>query len=159
MAGFLGGLFGGKDKGPEQPKEAFFLDDDSAKSLGDIEYMRKPSTVRRTFPKSVSSPEKKEYVQETSAMDKAYVQSQGTILSAGGVKPKMGGGSSIQPKKAEASSSFTPAPTPEAPAAQPSTPTFEPSTPTFQAQAANKVKRSPDNGMDMFKKMAKDMGR
>ncbi len=158
MAGFLDGLFGGKKKGPEQPKEAFFLDDDSAKSLGDIEYMRKPSTVRRTFPKSVSSPDKKEYVQETSAMDKAYVKSQGTILNAGGVKPRMGGGSSIQPKKAEASNtpSFTPAasafnPEPQAP------------TPTFQAQpsnqAANKVKRSPDNSMDMFKKMAKDINR
>lgn len=32
------------------PKEDFFLSPDEAISLGDVEYMRTPKTVRRTFP-------------------------------------------------------------------------------------------------------------
>ncbi|MEM7066392.1 MAG: hypothetical protein AAF572_24895 [Cyanobacteria bacterium P01_B01_bin.77] len=50
MAGFFG-LFGGnKNKGLES-KEAFFLDEDEAKTFGDIDFMRKEVVVRRTFAK------------------------------------------------------------------------------------------------------------
>ena len=42
---------------PEQPKEAFFLEPDEAISLGNVEYMRTPRTVRRSFP-NVADPEK-----------------------------------------------------------------------------------------------------
>ncbi len=73
MAGFFG-LFSGRkakfvdepDNTPAQPqkKEAFFLDNDSAKTLGDTEFMRKPITIRRTFAKGG------ELVQEISSMEK-----------------------------------------------------------------------------------------
>ncbi|PZV13714.1 MAG: hypothetical protein DCF20_14710 [Pseudanabaena sp.] len=51
----LFGLFGKKDKkkeseNPENTESSFFLDQDSAKTLGDIDYMRTPKAVRRTFP-------------------------------------------------------------------------------------------------------------
>lgn len=59
MAGFFG-LFGNKTKyvddptpsapNPKEDNEAFFLDPDSAKTLGDIEFMRKPKAIRRSFP-------------------------------------------------------------------------------------------------------------
>ena len=63
MAGFLG-LFGSKTKYVNEPtpvspsneegKEAFFLEPDEAKSLGDVEFMRKPITLKRTFPKTLN---------------------------------------------------------------------------------------------------------
>ncbi|MCM1983376.1 hypothetical protein [Lyngbya confervoides] len=43
MAGFLG--LGGSS-------ESYFLEPDDAKSMGDIEYMRTPKKVKRTFAKS-----------------------------------------------------------------------------------------------------------
>ncbi|NEP77650.1 MAG: hypothetical protein F6K39_05385 [Okeania sp. SIO3B3] len=54
MSGFIGaffGLFGGK-KDDNQPKEAFFLDADSASSLGDVDFMRKSIAVKRSYPKA-----------------------------------------------------------------------------------------------------------
>ncbi|MDJ0518788.1 hypothetical protein [Dapis sp. BLCC M229] len=51
MTGFIRGLFGNKDD--NQPKEAFFLDADSASSLGDVDFMRKSKTVKRSYPKAV----------------------------------------------------------------------------------------------------------
>ena len=63
MAGFLS-LFGIKTKYVDDPtpvsststesKEAFYLEPDEAKSLGDVEYMRKPITLKRTFPKTLN---------------------------------------------------------------------------------------------------------
>jgi hypothetical protein len=68
MAGFLSGLFGNSK--PAEPEtnnglasngavsngaasnpEAFFLDSDEAKSLGDIDYMRTAKTIKRTYAK------------------------------------------------------------------------------------------------------------
>ena len=60
MAGFFG-LFGKKTKYVDEPQqnissaqssEDFYLSSDDAKTLGDIEYMRTPKAVRRTFPKT-----------------------------------------------------------------------------------------------------------
>lgn len=72
MAGLFG-LFGGKKKEaqPSQPKDAFFLDPDSAKTFGDIDYMRKSKTVRRTFPKTAGNKEGAELIQEVSSMKMA----------------------------------------------------------------------------------------
>ena len=63
MAGFFG-LFGKKK---DQPKGAFFLSADDSKSYGDIEYMRTPKTVRRTFVKTVGNPEGGEVVNQVSS--------------------------------------------------------------------------------------------
>ena len=73
MAGFLG-LFSGRkakfvdqqDTTPVQPqsKEAFFLEGDAAKTLGDTEFMRTPITIKRTFANGG------ELVQEISSLEK-----------------------------------------------------------------------------------------
>ncbi|MGK7942305.1 MAG: hypothetical protein AB4062_19525 [Crocosphaera sp.] len=74
MAGFFG-LFSGRkaefvddiENAPVQPQqsnEAFFLNNDEAKTLGDTEFMRKPITIRRTFANGG------ELVQEISSMEK-----------------------------------------------------------------------------------------
>jgi hypothetical protein len=76
VIGFIKGLFGSKqsDKSAadqtqpmsitsqrsQAPSDAFFLEPDAAKTLGDVDYMRAKKTIRRTFPKTVSAPEVKE---------------------------------------------------------------------------------------------------
>ncbi|MCY7322809.1 MAG: hypothetical protein LH660_13655 [Phormidesmis sp. CAN_BIN36] len=89
MTGFIGRFFGSKDKADrdetkaeapapakkERPAAAptangaFFLDRDSAISMGDVEYMRTVKKVKRTYAKTVESPEHKEQVKEVSAMN------------------------------------------------------------------------------------------
>ena len=86
MAGFFG-LFSGRkakfvdepDTTPVQPqrKEAFFLDNDAAKTLGDTEFMRKPITIKRTFAKGG------ELVQEISSMEKRKASNNGVSPSKG----------------------------------------------------------------------------
>lgn len=48
----LFGLFGKKNKQEDSEKKDsdYFLDQDSAKTFGDINYMRTPKGVRKTFP-------------------------------------------------------------------------------------------------------------
>jgi hypothetical protein len=64
MTGFIRGLFGGGKKNevapqpkPKKPKKEtaeFFLDFDSARTLGNIERMRKEVEVRKSFPKGTT---------------------------------------------------------------------------------------------------------
>jgi len=59
-----------KEKPARAPKEnsAFFLDSTEAQTYGNLEYMKASKKIRRTFPKTLDSPEEKEYIQELSAM-------------------------------------------------------------------------------------------
>jgi hypothetical protein len=74
VTGFIRGLFGSKSKGDAeeviQPKDAFFLPDDDAKTFGNIEYMRSTKRTRRTFPKQAVG-ENNEYINEVSSTQKA----------------------------------------------------------------------------------------
>jgi hypothetical protein len=129
--GLLGGLFSSKksDPAPEQEQEpkwtyqptedanSYFLDTDSAKTFGDIDYMRTAKTVRKTFPKMGGSAEGAEVVEVTSSLNKT-----------GGIT-----GASI------------PAPKAAAPEIKPS------------KESSDRNRR--DTGMDMFRKMAKDIKR
>ncbi len=71
MTGFIRGLFSRRNEEPNQSE--YFLDADSAKTLGDVEYMRKPKKVRHTFPtgvelvEEVSSIERRELTAETNS--------------------------------------------------------------------------------------------
>jgi hypothetical protein len=78
MAGFFG-LFAGKAKYIEEVSEAdrqiskekrdaFFLDSDDAKSFGNAEYMRKPITIKRSFPKTLAG-EGVKIVRQISSME------------------------------------------------------------------------------------------
>lgn len=84
MAGFFG-LFGGKTKYVDEPtpevedkekQEAFFLEPDDAKTLGNVEFMRKPNLIEHTFPKTRSSKGGK-VVQEISSLEKKKVTGKG----------------------------------------------------------------------------------
>ncbi|MFM7601136.1 MAG: hypothetical protein ACKO7R_08070 [Pseudanabaena sp.] len=48
----LFGLFGKKDKKEDSgnTESSYFLDEDSAKTFGNIDYMRTPKAVKKTFP-------------------------------------------------------------------------------------------------------------
>lgn len=83
MAGFFG-LFGSKSKDNNQTKsnkEAFFLDSDDAKSLGDIDYMRQSKTITRTFPKTKSNPKGAKSVKDISSMSVNNGKAQPDYLS------------------------------------------------------------------------------
>ncbi|MGD1909212.1 MAG: hypothetical protein ACFB0C_24925 [Leptolyngbyaceae cyanobacterium] len=72
MAGFWSGLFGrgnGSNSG-----EAFFLNEDDAKTFGNIDYMRSSKVVKRTFARKRGQTEELESVRQISAMDKRDVQ-------------------------------------------------------------------------------------
>ncbi len=68
----LFGLFGKKDKNKdsENPESSYFLDQDSAKTFGDINYMRTPKAVKKTFP-TVNGVKGAEIIESVSAMEKA----------------------------------------------------------------------------------------
>ncbi|MGY6529771.1 MAG: hypothetical protein ACXITR_07550 [Cyanobacterium sp.] len=65
MAGLFGWLKRGNNNNSSQG--AYFLDPDDAKTYGDIEYMRKTKTTRRTFPKTLGSEKGAELIQEVSS--------------------------------------------------------------------------------------------
>jgi hypothetical protein len=57
---------------PAQPKkeaETFFLDPDASSSMGNVDFMRRSNTIRRTFPGTADSPGNKEMVAEVASME------------------------------------------------------------------------------------------
>jgi len=112
MTGFIRGLFARRNGDAGKPVGDYYLDADSAKTLGDVEYMRKRKKIRHTFPTGA------EVVEEISSVDKQELRKEAA--------PK-----SISPE-----------------------PTFEP-----QKPVANPSAESASGGMDMFRKMAKDIRR
>jgi hypothetical protein len=54
---------------PGRKDDAFFLDPDSSSSLGDVSFMRRSNTIRRTFPGNADSPGGKEMVAEVGSME------------------------------------------------------------------------------------------
>ena len=70
--------------------QAFFLDNDTAQTVGDMSYLRSSNTIRHTFPKSASSPEGGEVVQEVGAMEARVTKATGGVpeaRAAGGSGP------------------------------------------------------------------------
>jgi hypothetical protein len=99
VVGFIKGLFGSKpsqDSSVQLPNSAsvqpdtYFLGADEAQSLGNVDYMRATKTVRRTFPKTVDSPEEKELIVKVSATTKQEAGKNGLIVPAesNGAMPK-----------------------------------------------------------------------
>ena len=89
MAGFFG-LFGNKTKyvdepmdlSAPEPKEAFYLEPDDAKTLGDIDFMRTPITIRRTFPKTASNKKGGESSKQISSMEVSKVTDNGIVAKS-----------------------------------------------------------------------------
>ena len=82
MIAIIKTLFGGgkskKDNGP-----AYFLDNDSAKSLGDIDYMRTPKSVKKSYAQAVGKLNvlSGEVEESISAMEKKQVGRNGSMTS------------------------------------------------------------------------------
>jgi hypothetical protein len=53
----------------KKAEDAYFLDPDAAISLGDVNFMRRSNTIRRTFPGNADSPGQKEMIQEVASME------------------------------------------------------------------------------------------
>jgi hypothetical protein len=89
MAGFFG-LFGKQtkyvdepmDMSAPQPTEAFYLEPDDAKTLGNIDFMRKPKTIRRTFPKTASNQKGGESIKQISSMEISKVADNGIVAKS-----------------------------------------------------------------------------
>lgn len=75
----LFGLFGKKDNQAKDSKESFFLDQDEAQSLGNIEFMRTPQTIRRTFPKGKAFEGGESIIEISSSKKKKAGQGQPTV--------------------------------------------------------------------------------
>ena len=66
---------GVKNSGQSEPakakkaEDAFFLDPDASASMGDVNFMRRSTTIRRTFPGNADSPGQKEMIQEVASME------------------------------------------------------------------------------------------
>ena len=54
---------------PDKTDNTFFLDADASSSMGDVNFMRRSNTIRRTFPGNADSPGGKEMVAEVGSME------------------------------------------------------------------------------------------
>jgi len=138
MAGFLG-LGSGEG--------SVFLDPDDAKTMGDIDYMRTPKKIKRTFAKSKGWGE----VSPSEKIVSAYDEKGGIPLAGGSTR------------------SFTSTPSYSAPAtptySAPATPTYtapvtsaslpQVSTPSAEVSAPVPSQTTGEDGMDMFRAMAR----
>lgn len=135
--GFWSSIFG--------KRGSYFLDDESAKGLGNTEYMKQSKAVRRTFPAAAGGASF-EVTKQVSALDQeVYDSRKGAAVppptsSYAATSSSSFGTASFS---ATADSSITPEGTDKLPE-----PSFEPSRST-------KV----DTSMDMFRNMAKKVGR
>jgi hypothetical protein len=76
--GLLDRLFGSRGASVSKPEaaakakpkaETFFLDPEASTSLGDVQFMKRSNTIRRTFPGNADSPGDKEMVAEVASME------------------------------------------------------------------------------------------
>ena len=83
---------------PSKEAGTFFLDPDAASTLGNVDYMRRPNTIRHTFPGNADNPGDKEMVQEVDSM-KARVASSSPSLGEPGVSKSAKSPNSGVPKQ------------------------------------------------------------
>ena len=54
---------------PKKPDNTFFLEPEASSSLGDVTFMKRANTIRRTFPGTADNPGSKEMVAEVASME------------------------------------------------------------------------------------------
>ncbi|MBD1912016.1 MULTISPECIES: hypothetical protein [unclassified Leptolyngbya] len=133
MAGLFGWFNGNKNQDASVQTNAnkpvaYFLEADDAKTFGDIEYMRTAKVVKRTFPKTFSSPKEFERVESVSALGKMAVN--GNLVDVSQVLTQNGASSNGATSNGTAANGAS-----------------EPLT----------DRRRSDTSMDMFRSMARDM--
>jgi hypothetical protein len=124
---------------------SYFLDDEAAKGLGDTEYMKQSKAVRRTFPAGGGA-DSFEVTKQVSALDKEVYDSRKGMGAASTVSQTYSSTSSSGFSDSSFSSMAKSTSTEEADKLP--EPSFEPSRTT-----------NVDTGMDMFRNMAKKIGR
>ncbi len=85
MVGFIKRLFrSNSNNNPDQSNSEnsqsgkdFFLDPDEAKTYGDIDFMRQPIQMKKSFPKTLSNPQGSELIEEVSALEKKEISQKG----------------------------------------------------------------------------------
>ena len=64
--------------------KSFFLDADKSSSLGDVDFMRRSNTIRRTFPGTAENPGMKERIEEVASMEAQMGKVSEGLPEAGG---------------------------------------------------------------------------
>ena len=130
----------------------FFLSPDDAMTMGDIEYMRKPKRVRRTFPKTASNKAGFAIETEVSANEDRSGMFNGNNSNQNiNVNTVFNPTPSTQSQPGITNGSVVP----QANSVEPAAPAPQP---TFKApQSSPEERRQADDGMDMFRNMAKKM--
>jgi hypothetical protein len=139
---------------------SYFLDDETAKGMGDTEYMKQTKTVRRTFPGSVGQ-EEFEQITQVSAIDGSAYDSRKSegarpASAAPAAAPVSYGQSSSFGQSSFGQSSFSQPAATETPAPAP---TPEPEAPAPAPAAQRRNTGNVDTSMDMFRNMAKKVGK
>ncbi|MBE9062541.1 hypothetical protein [cf. Phormidesmis sp. LEGE 11477] len=136
--GILEFVFGkSTPKDDTAPKQAFYLNDDDAKTFGNIDYMRSSKTVRRTFAKKKGQAEHMESVRQISSTAAKIIEANTN--------------SSTSSQPAATFSSFN-TPAASAPKAESN------GSSTAAKSAPTPARRKPaSSDMDMFRNMAKDI--
>jgi hypothetical protein len=129
MTGFIRGLFGGGKQPQQQSSQAFYLEPDDAKSLGNIDFMRQPKVIKRTFAKKAGETEEKEVATQVSSLNKTEVEENRGISTPSGSFSQPTSGFGTPSSSFGTASSFIP----------------------------ETRRRSGTSDMDMFRKMAKDV--
>ncbi|MEM9568286.1 MAG: phycobilisome rod-core linker polypeptide [Cyanobacteria bacterium P01_E01_bin.34] len=170
---FVEQLTGGDSSGDaavtaEQPKEEFFLNPDDARSLGNVEYMRSPRTIKRTFPNAADPEKPLEFEAVVTASEKVISPEKSKPTGLPSVTPG-------RPKDVKIPV-VTPTPAAAVPAqASAPVPAVSASLMEFGTTASRAGKSGPyvsmsmspevstrrkkDNSLDMFRKMATDLRR
>ena len=130
----------------------FFLSPDDAMSMGNIDYMRKATKTRRTFPKTLKNKDGFAFENEVSSMEDRIKFSknsntnqnisENTVFNptpSSQSQPGITGGSAVTQTNFQQPSAFNSKPKFEAPKQSP------------------EERRKSDNSMDMFRNMAKGM--
>lgn len=145
MAGFLG-LGGSSD--------SYFLEPDDAKTMGDIDYMRKAKKVKRTYAKTKGWGDVGASEKSVSAYDERSGESPAGTAATPSYTPST-------PSYSSPASSYTPS-TPSYTPPVASTPAASEATPAPEAAAAPEPTPAPapkpssgGDGMDMFRAMAR----
>lgn len=152
MAGFFG-LFSKKKEEDPQPRDAFFLDDESAKSMGDTEYMKAPKSIRRTFPAGAGE-DHFETTVTVSAL-KSSTNDSRKDFTPKRVEKQVATSYTPATSFSSASSFGSSTPTYSAPEPKAQAPTESPSVSSEETQK----RRQSDDSMDMFRNMAKKIKR
>ena len=81
------GLFDRFRRKPDEvveTNESVFLDADSSRSLGDVSFMRRSNSIRRTFPGTVDNPGTKERIEEVASNENRLERVSDGLPEAGG---------------------------------------------------------------------------